>query len=768
MNIKIDYKTVTFKSQISCNDKTIFDNLEQTLEDCKNKRITDWIETFIDRVKEETNNDTFSIEINGCDLYEKDFIEAVLEKESHLIDYRKVDFIDDRGVRNTYKDINEFLDFALNSNEDIVKEAIKPNIERIVNIRRNKVEVPVIATMSSGKSTLLNALIGQDFLYENTLTATATTCNIKVNNSLKEFVAQAINGDTKIDETKSSSDIRKFLERWNAEANIPKYSNLKLNLEGPVKDLSSSDLELNFIDTPGPNSSKNGKHKSKTYSYLKDNQNLPIVLYVLDPQKMESNDDDTTLREISNELRRNKENLDRIIFICNKIDNEKPGENEVDEVLSSIQKFLRNYKIENPKIFPVSAEYSKFAQLKETLTYTEEGDFISHRRKFIPAPERNHPGFQLVKHAPITENQKELLNGRIQKSELDADLVYSGLAAIKLYIEDYVTNHHQKNQYKDLMGIAFKVADAIQSNLNLQKANLEEKTAEEQKKSRERNQREREELNKRKTEALLEINKIEVDKKFIEDAIRKIDQEFDRSRNKSTKRKELSPSDAKKLVEELNAIISNLRVSIKTDLVSRINTESFNYLQKLKKEVVSKFELNSPSLETKTFNADLLNKINVLDINKIDRYKRIDVEYKEHPIEVEVPSEKWYKRWFGFTDTEIRTEIYPIEKEVIEFEKFHKDVVFPMIKQINKIIEDCSRGFEKMLLDYKNSFINLVNSSFEEGIKSVYENSNKELALTNREKEVRLQKLNKIKNSISKFKIQEYNEEIYRKPAIAC
>jgi hypothetical protein len=61
--------------------------------------------------------------------------------------------------------------------------------------------------------------------------------------------------------------------------------------------------------------------------------------------------------------------------------------------------------------------------------------------------------------------------------------------------------------------------------LNLKKANLEEKTAEEQKKSRERNQVEKEELNKRKTEALLEIGKIEVNKKFIDDATKKIERE---------------------------------------------------------------------------------------------------------------------------------------------------------------------------------------------------------------------------------------------------
>jgi hypothetical protein len=766
MLIEIDYNTVSFESKILCNDETIQKNLKQTFSDTRGKRITEWFETFIFRIKEEINNDQFSIEVKGCDHYEQKFIDSILDKESDFILEKKIEIVDEKWVNKKYNDIDSFLNYTLCSKEDIVRKAIQPNVPDIKSLKSNKVEVPIIATMSSGKSTLLNALIGQDFLYEDTGAATATTCNIKVNNELKDFTAQAIDDDTIIDET--TKDLGEFLERWNSSANKTNYPNLKLNIEGPVKNINSSELELNFIDTPGPNSAQFSNHTEKTYNYLKDNKNLPIVLYVLDPEKMDSKDDDNTLREISEVLNSNKQNLERIIFIYNKVDRENLDQKPFIEILPKIKKFLGKYNIHDPKVFPVCAKYSKLAQLNEDLSRNDKHDLTGFRYKFKPSPKDGYDGYQLLENAPLTSGQKQILEKEISKSELDADLVYSGLASIKLYLEDYISNHHQKNQYRDLMGIAYKVMESIQSNLNLKKENLEEKTAQEQKKRRERNQLEREELSKRKSEALQEINNIEVDKKFIQDAFKKMDKDFTKITDKSIRKSELSPSEAKKLVEELNATISNLRISIKTDLVSRINDESSKYLQELKKEVVRKFELPNPSLETKTFNADLLNKINVLDIKKIDSYKRIDIENKEKQVEVEVKSKKWYKRLFGLTDTEIRTKIYQTKKEIIEYEKFQVDVVFPLLKQFTKMIEDCRSGFDDLLLSYKNSFIKLVNISFEDAIKSVYANSDKEMALTNQEKEIEFQKLDDIKKSISKFKIQELHEKIYRKPAVAC
>jgi len=766
MNIEIDYNTVSFEAQINCNDATILNNLNQTIEDCKNKRITDWFETFIRRAKEESNNDPFSIQIKGCDFYEKAFIDSVLENEANFIDKKRIDFLEDNVIKNEYKNIDDFLDYAIKSEEPLVKDAIKPNIENFKVLRGNKVEVPVIATMSSGKSTLLNALIGQDFLFEDTGAATATTCNIKVNNELKKFVAQAIDGETIIEE--SNIDISKFLERWNSSANKTNYSNLRLNIEGPVKNLSSSELELNFIDTPGPNSAQYKNHKGKTFHYLKDNQNLPIVLYVLDPEKMESEDDDKTLEEISNVLNRNKQNLDRIIFIYNKIDREELDKKPFSEVLLKIHKFLGKYKIENPKVFPVSAKYAKLAQLNDTLSRNDKSDLAGFRYKFIPNSDESYEGYQLLDHTPLYEVQKKLLRQRISKSELDSDLVHSGIAAIKLYIEDYIFNHHQKNQYRDIIGIANKVSEVLKNKIELEKINLDEKTTEEQYETKQRTQEEIEELTNRKVEALQAIGKIELDDDFIQEALKDIDTKFNTLKNKSLKKNNLNIKEAEYLIEEAGETILNLLVSIETDLFSKMNDEGSKYLKKLKNEVANKFELKNPSLEIKTFNAEILNNINVIDINSIDRNKKTKVETKQKNKTKKVKSKNWFKRMLGIEDIVEYTVPYTVTKIEVEAVKLYDEAIDPISKRVFNIVKDTRTEFDNMFREYNASFQHLVNTSFDQAINSVYKNSQQKLAVSIKDKEIKIQKLDEIIKPISKFKIKEYNERIYRKPTITC
>src|SRR5690606_29994806 len=108
------------------------------------------------------------------------------------------------------------------------------------------------------------------------------------------------------------------------------------------------------------------------------------------------------------------------------------------------------------------------------------------------------------------------------------------------------------------------------------------------------------------------------------------------------------------------------------------------------------FELDNDSLELKTFSAELLNNINVLDINNINSYKKEKIENKTREIEKEVISSKWYKRFFGIKDTVKYTESYKEKKTVIDVKIFYNDVVDPISKQFNKIINDCTSHFDKI------------------------------------------------------------------------
>lgn len=744
MNIKIYYNTISFKSQIICNDKIIKKNLEQTIIDVNNERITTWIEKFIIRIKEEINNDIFSLEINGCDLYEKNFIDSLLVKETESINKYSINSISESSITKKYNDINAFINYTLNSKDDIVKEAIEPNKGKIVNLRNKKIEVPVIATMSSGKTTLLNALIGQDFLFEDTGTATATNCTIKINNKLNEFVAKATEGSTKLEESKN--DIKDFFLKWNSDEKNEEHYKLMLNLEGPVKDLNLSNLELNFIDTPGPNSSKYENHKLKTFSYLKDNQKLPIVLYVLDPEKIDSRDDDNTLKEISDVLKNNQQNVDRIIFIYNKVDRENLEKKPINEILINVKKFLGKYNIDNPKIFPLSSKYAKFSQLISVLSRNEKNKLSNFRNDFIPEPDENYQGYQLLEYAPINENQKQQLKKRVSKSELDADLVYSGLAALKTYIEDYVNNHHQKKQYKDLNDIATKVLTEIETKIILKK----------QKKNREKTNKEKVELNNKRRDALNTICEIELDKSFIQDVVGKIDIRFSKLKDKLRSEDYLTIDDSKTIIEEANLTISNLQDSIETDLVSKMNDKLDIYLNKMKQVVAGKFELSNLSIEEEAFNAELINKINVLDIDNIEHYKETQYEYVKKPKLITVKSKKWYKRLFGLKDTKEVKEIHRTKKTImIKTDEIYNKFLDPLSNQFKNIIDEFERDFDEKRNKYYASFEKHINDSFEIALRSVYERFYKSLNSIDDLKNYDIERFDEIISTLKKFEIRD-------------
>lgn len=751
MEVIIHYNTVSFEFKVECNDSIIKNNLEQIKKDNQGKRITDWVKEFIKKIKEETNNDPFTIKIIGCDLYEMDFINELISEKNDIISIEFEQVFDDKEIQYKYKVIDDFLEYVEQSKYDIVKNALLPNIKNIKNLRSTKIEVPVIATMSSGKSTLLNALIGQDFLHEDTGATTATTCDIIVNNNLKDFYAKAILNDN--EEHNSNKEISEFLKRWNANANenidntnnVKKYPDLKLEIEGPISNLNTSNFNLNFIDTPGPNSSQHSHHKEKTFSYLKDNQNLPIVLYVLDPEKMDSNDDDFTLEEISKVFKNNNKNIDRVVFVYNKIDREDIEEKSIKDILNKVESFLERKGIKNAKIFPVSAQYAKFAQIEECLKRNQKSDLNSFRSKFRPEPGEGYLGYQLLEYAPLTNSQKEKLNENLKKNQVEEDLVYSGLAALKLYIEDYIINHHKKNQYKELRNIVNKVSEQIKTTIQLEEERLEEIT-EGEKKEREDNQKKQiEQLQKKREEAFEEIYKIKVDNKFIDEASKEVNKKLNELKNKILQRNELSKAKTIPLIKQVNAAIENLQISIKTDLISTMNNKLNEYLSKFKQITNDKFSLNTNDIEIDAFNAEMGNNINGIDIDHLQKYQQVKEETKVR----EVESRWWIKQFFNWTVTEE----YKVTKVVINTNELYKDAIDPYSKKFTKVLEDYKQNFIEIFADVRESFTNRIENNFENIKNNIYKDYTSLVSIDKKNKEKELKKLHNISNDISKFKI---------------
>lgn len=753
MKFTIDYDTVSYVSIITCTSETIQENLQQFIEENKNRRITIWFESVIEAFKEECNNDPFSIEINGCDNYEKKLINSILHNKEYISEF-KMDSLDDSIIQAKYNKIDNFIKYAQTSKHDIIKKAFKPRHEDVRYLTNNTVEIPVIATVSSGKSTLLNALIGQDFLSEDTGSSTATICNVILHDNFKVFEAKAINKNIEI--AKSKTDIKAFLKNWNDKANTPEYSKLKLSVEGPPKkDFNTSNLRVNFVDTPGPNSPRYENHKDQTFNYFKDQKKLPIILYVLAPGKMDTTDDKNNIHEIRKVIETNKQDLNRIIFIYNKIDEELKNENAYKDVLVKIKKFLSENDIENPIIFPVCASYAKLAVAeKDSLDENNQDDLDYFNKKFVPNPERNKLGYPLLDDVPLNDTQKNHLRDKIANG-IDLGVIYSGLASIQLYIEDYIANHHCKNKYHELHQIISDVTNDIEGKIDLQKSQLEEKTDEEKKKNEEKAKTEIEGLSSKRSAAHSKIDNVKQDKGFIDIVASDVNKTLNKFKIKANKSDNLSKAQIKRIIEEGNLTVENLKLSIKTDLIAQMNVVLDDYLKKLKTQVIENFSLEDPSIKQKSFSAELLNKINVLDITKTDSFQTVRKETRYREVTRVVESRWWLKRKFNWKVEKTVSEPFQEAKTFFNKNKFRHNFIDRNIKAINQIIDDKVKEFDKTISDYAETFKKHVDTSFDESLEYVYDSTTEEIVRTKKNKDEEIDKLEMINNELSELKITD-------------
>lgn len=692
MQININYDTLSYEFNLDCDIKDIKDNIEEILKNFEGKRITEWFEEFLTKIIPFTNNDTFSVKICGVDEYEKNVIDYILKENVNINDFSIIS-IDDHEIKLKYKAIDNYFHYLENSKDTIEINSVEKHLPTIKNIN-TIIEIPVIATMSSGKSTVLNAMIGQDFLHEDSGATTATTCTIKVNNELKNFKASYFNLEESETETENISN---FLKEWNAKSNEIDFRNISLALEGPINNLNTSQFKVHFIDTPGPNSADAQHHQRKTYEYLKDNINLPLVLYVLDPEKMDSNDDDSTLKEISDVIKKNKGNLERIIFVLNKIDGEDVEKKPVEAIISKVKSFLEKFGIKNSKIFPLCAKYAKICQLDSNkLTRSEKNDISNFRTKFLP--DSDYLGYQLVENSCLSNKQKEFLLNKLSDNNIDEvekDLIFSGLASLKLYIEDYIINHHQKDQYKQLYDKVEVIQNEIISNVDLEIENLKNLSIEERKRIERESIKEIESLESKKCLLFKTINDKIVDEKKLREVLSKIDVTFNRLKINYLTKNTLSYYEVVEFQNKLKTIIENLKISLDTDLNSNINDALKAHLEFLKKVSNELFSISNINLRTKAFNSQLASEINTITINQFDKYKKTKYETKTK----EVKSNSWFKRLFGVTDTVSYTE----EKHYFN----NSDII--------KYIDEYSLEFRLVLNDYREEFIqqiNVLNSSF--------------------------------------------------------
>lgn len=450
MKLEITYNSYTYKFEISTDDKSFSDEecgvqCKQIIKENDKRRIETWFESFLKKFGEDFSKPDLDLVLTAME-FEYNKIEEIISK---INSNKKWDInlhhnnIEDKNVLGK---LHKLIYSIINEEDDVLYKKLKEKqvLAKIEDIEKREVAVVVVAPMSAGKSTLINALIGKDLLPSLNQATTAVICKIRDINGKEGFDAIVKNGKGEIQECKENIDLT-FIDKYNDKGN---HEDIEIIIEGDIKNIDSSDFKLVLVDTPGPNNSQNIRHQEVTLNYIKDENNNPLILYVLNAQQLGTNDDKFFLKSISEFIKQNGSKAkERIVFILNRIDALDPERNPksetLEKVLEDCKKYLVNdFEIESPLIFPISAQFAKLSLKGESfLARNEKIDLNSFRGKMLP--DGLYEGIDTIKFAPISQKQKELLYSEAKDDIQKASLHYSGLTALQIYINQYVNNTHK-------------------------------------------------------------------------------------------------------------------------------------------------------------------------------------------------------------------------------------------------------------------------------------------------------------------------------------
>ncbi len=405
------------------------------------KRLQEWVDNLPNYLYKERNNKKFEIVFHGTDFdYEdvKQITEEANKKHGFNISLTHIP-----AKKINPKDLIEIYN---NIQETPFDELKTKDVESAFKLANSKeFEVNVIATMSAGKSTLINALLGRKVMPARHEATTATITKIK-DNKKENLIAYAYDDSGKLLEKCSKLNYSKM----NDLNDNPKVSNIVI--EGDIPFVSSDEVSLVLIDTPGPNNARDPRHGVTTRKMLSDSSKS-LVLYVLNANQSGITDDSQLLDFVAENMQvSGKQSRDRFIFVLNQLDEFWNEEDDIKSEIEKTRKYLEKKGIQNPNIYPASA----ITALNIRTVLTKITDMASDDSEQIDIEEAKKlvrrsikcEKLHLEKYAPVPNNVQikieNLLNEGIKNKDLkQQSLIHSGIISleegIKLYVEKYAT-----------------------------------------------------------------------------------------------------------------------------------------------------------------------------------------------------------------------------------------------------------------------------------------------------------------------------------------
>ena len=290
--------------------------------------------------------------------------------------------------------------------------------------------VVVMATMSSGKSTLINALLDKSILPSSNSACTAKSYRIFDNDNddvteIKPFYKTATSSSV------SCADWATILKEANEDPNVE-----KIEIRTQIKGVLSTRKRLVLVDTPGTNNSQDEEHGKITLDILSKIKE-GLIIYIINATQFGINDDKALLLDVCKALRKNK--AINVVFVINKCDEYEDEKGEsIEKIIVDIRDYIASdCGIQNPDIIPTSAllaDIFKKVLRNEKLTRTECRKFKQYFKLYSPTG-ANLSAYAITKGHPNPCENVEVSGEVYRVADIIEALNNTGIPYLERYIQ---------------------------------------------------------------------------------------------------------------------------------------------------------------------------------------------------------------------------------------------------------------------------------------------------------------------------------------------
>lgn len=421
------------------------------------RRLQEWIEDLPKILFDECSSREFELTFQGTTPDFED-VEAMCQDAKKSEMEIKLKHIPAKEIADKETAIADIFDEIQAGPFDELKQ---PDVVKAFTQARNSdFEVNVVATMSAGKSTLINALLRQKLMPAKQEACTATITEIK-DTDTTPFRARVYNSEGHL--IQSIPDVTfDIMNSLNSNKDVS-----KVQLQGDIPFVSADDISLVLVDTPGPNNSRDPAHKAATYRMLSESSKT-VVLYILNSTQLAVNDDFNLLRHVADSMRvGGKQSRDRFIFVVNKLDEFKKGEDNIKASIEKVRNYLHDNGIENPNIYPTSALTALNIRTILANSDDDDDDDVYEAKGKVRKFNRN-PEMHFEEYAPLTPSARGEIEGMLADARKRGDanaeaLIHCGIVPIEMAIKMYVQKYAKTAKIKNVVDTFSKRLESAKS-----------------------------------------------------------------------------------------------------------------------------------------------------------------------------------------------------------------------------------------------------------------------------------------------------------------